>query len=482
MTNNIALTGGVLTTSQRELTPEDLAPNNYLTIVWKDVNVGDLIKHLDIDNEKAIEYSNRLSASIDNAISNNKVQYAGQNKFINLESIAKYVAQNSIDAGAQRTVINALIGVASGGAKKLPNNVTNLCLNMFGNIADKTARKLGFTDPHNIFSQVAGQNVINVLGELGKQTKSFLDDKIKEINGSKKTNTVSSEGDEKNKKQYAGLLLGLTTSDTESYEVTIPRKKVEDGSDYTTHLLPQPFKKEFSVKLTNKILSSDFNQLTEINAIEYTKDKLIEIAQSKTLFDIYIRLSADKIYKRSNVVFSSLSFTKDEGSGNSYTATFTIEPIGSFKTKTFISNKKYKSSGTGNSSSGSGNSRTQGNKTTNGNSVNVGYFDKKYDQLKNATMKSKNDVINYAKNHNPKFALMHVEGGNPEYLFVDRDSVTMYKNTYILKRDVSKVPFHGSQGDYHEEVMMLRPGVSVFGGIVTVDTRRGKGRYTINVY
>ena len=189
--------------------------------------------------------------------------------------------------------------------------VTNLCLNMFGNIADKTARELGFTDPHNIFSQVAGQNVINVLGELGKQTKSFLDDKIKEINGSKKTNTVSSEGSGTNKKQYAGLLLGLTTSDTESYEITIPRKKIEDGSDYTTHLLPQPFKKEFSVKLTNKILSSDFNQLTEINAIEYTKDKLIEIAQSKTLFDIYIRLSADKIYKRSNVVFSSLSFTKE---------------------------------------------------------------------------------------------------------------------------------------------------------------------------
>lgn len=370
MTNNFTLVGAVDTTSQRELTPDDLAPNNYLTIVWKDVNIGDLIKHLDIDNEKAIEYSNQLNASIDNAISNNKVQYAGQNKYINLESIAKYVAQNSIDAGAQRTVINALIGVASGGAKKLPNNVTNLCLNMFGNIADKTARSLGLTDPHSIFSQVAGQNVINVLGELGKQTKSFLDDKIKEINGSKKTNTVSSEGSEINKKQYAGLLLGLTTSDTESYEVTIPRKKVEDGSDYTTHLLPQPFKKEFSVKLTNKILSSDFNQLTEINAIEYTKDKLIEIAQSKTLFDIYIRLSADKIYKRSNVVFSSLSFTKDEGSGNSYTATFTIEPINGFKTKSFVSNKKYKTSGTGNSSS----NRTKSNKTSSGDTIKHGYF------------------------------------------------------------------------------------------------------------
>lgn len=434
MATNFTLTGGIDISSQRELTPDDLAPNNYLTIVWKDVNIGDLIKHLDIDNEKAIEYSNQLNASIDNAISNNKVQYAGQNKYINLESIAKYVAQNSIDAGAQRTVINALIGVASGGAKKLPNNVTNLCLNMFGNIADKTARNLGLTDPHAIFSQVAGQNVINVLGELGKQTKSFLDEKIKEINGSKKTNTVSSEGTDKNKKQYAGLLLGLTTSDTESYEVTIPRKKVENGSDYTTHLLPQPFKKEFSVKLTNKILSSDFNQLTEINAIEYTKDKLIEIAQSKTLFDIYIRLSADKIYKRSNVVFSSLSFTKDEGSGNSYTATFTIEPINGFKTKTFVSNKKYKTAGTGNSSG------SPTNKTSTGNSIKVAYQD---DRQNVQTFKNIAEAQKFADASTPKYKIMavkeNVDNSDPvEFYFVSSDSCKphlAYPDIEVLNED-----------------------------------------------
>lgn len=428
MSNKISLVGGITTTYQKELVPDDLAPNNYLTIVWKDVNIGDLIKHLDIDNEKAIEYSNQLNASIDNAISNNKVQYAGQNKFINLESIAKYIAQNSIDAGVQRTVINALIGVASGGAKKLPNNVTNLCLNMFGNIADKTARKLGFTDPHNIFSQVAGQNVINVLGELGKQTKSFLDDKIKEINGSKKTNTVSSEGTDKNKKQYAGLLLGLTTSDTESYEVIIPRKKVENGSDYTTHLLPQPFKKEFSVKLTNKILSSDFNQLTEINAIEYTKDKLIEIAQSKTLFDIYIRLSADKIYKRSNVVFSSLSFTKDEGSGNSYTATFTVEPINGFKTKTFVSNKKYKSSGTGNSGNNSNSNRKQDKKTNGGNSLEVGYSQALGGKERGTSfVANKDELYNNAKIN--KQYLVYSPNLNPQWKYVDT------KETILATRD-----------------------------------------------
>ncbi|MBQ8379218.1 MAG: hypothetical protein IJX34_00205 [Clostridia bacterium] len=429
MTNNVSLTDGVVNISQRELIPDDLAPNNYLTIIWKDVNIGNLIKHLDIDNKKAIEYSNQLSASIDNAISNNKVQYAGQNKYINLESIAKYVAQNSIDAGVQRTVINALIGVASGGAKKLPNNVTNLCLNMFGNIADKTARELGFTDPHNIFSQVAGQNVINVLGELGKQTKSFLDDKIKEINGSKKTNTVSSEGSGTNKKQYAGLLLGLTTSDTESYEITIPRKKIEDGSDYTTHLLPQPFKKEFSVKLTNKILSSDFNQLTEINAIEYTKDKLIEIAQSKTLFDIYIRLSADKIYKRSNVVFSSLSFTKDEGSGNSYTATFTIEPINGFKTKTFVSNKKYKTSGTGNSGSGGESNREQSNKTNDGKSIKIGYLQNNLTK----TFSNAKEMNQYALDND---YYLFVSNLNEKIQFVHKDYVTdLPAGGYILKND-----------------------------------------------
>ena len=345
MTTNFTTTGDITTTSQKEIRPEDLAPNNYLTIIWKDVQTDKVVNTLDIDNKKAIEYTIQLNSAIDNAISNNNVSYAGQNKYINLESIAKYIAQNSIDNGTKLRVVNALIGVASGSGEKLSNDVTSLCLNVFGEVADRTARKLGFSDPQNIFSQVAGQNVIGVLGELGKQTKSFLDEKIKQINGSEKTNMTSSEGSENNKKNYVGLLLGLTTSDTESYEVTIPRKKVEDGSDYTTHLLPQPFKKEFSVKLTNKILSSDFNQLTEINAIEYTKDKMIEIAQSKTLFDIYIRLSEDKVYKRSNVVFSSLSFTKDEGSGNSYTATFTIEPINNFKTKTFVSNKKYGSTG-----------------------------------------------------------------------------------------------------------------------------------------
>lgn len=428
MKNNFVLTNGTTTTSQKEIIPEDLAPNNYLTIIWKDVQTGKVLSTLDINNDEVISFTNQLNSTIDNAISNNNVSYVGQNKYINLESIAKYIAQNSIDNGTKLRVVNALIGVASGSGEKLSNDVTNLCLNVFGEVADRTARKLGFSDPQNIFSQVAGQNVIGVLGELGKQTKNFLDEKIKQINGSEKTNMTSSEGTDSNKKNYVGLLLGLTTSDTESYEVIIPRKKVEDGSDYTTHLLPQPFKKEFSVKLTNKILSSDFNQLTEINAIEYTKDKMIEIAQSKTLFDIYIRLSADKVYKRSNVVFSSLSFTKDEGSGNSYTATFTIEPVNNFKTKTFVSNKKYKTSGTGNSSKGGTSNRNQNDKTSDGNSFKYGYdFKSGID-----TAKDINDLNNIAKNGN--CLILDRSDTNPRFSLIQKQNVAIVEEVKFGKK------------------------------------------------
>lgn len=373
-TNSPIITGGISTTAKQDYKPEDLAPNNYLTIIWKDTTDNKIINTLDINDEEAQQFNIELQNSIDSAISNNNVTYVGQNRFVNLESIGKYIAQNAIEASAKRTVVNALIGVASGSKQKLPNDVINLCLNLFGNIADETARDLGYTDPQQIFSQVAGENVISVFKSLGDKTKNFLDDCVSKINGTKKTDLTSSV-DESDKK-YVGLLLGLTTSDTESYEITIPRKKVESGSDYTTHLLPQPFKKDFTVILTNKVIKSNYSQIEEITAIEYTKDKLIEIANSHTPFDIYIRLSKDKIYKKSNVVFSSLSFAKDEGSGNTYTATFSIEPINEFKTKIFVSNKKYStgisSKGTGSGSTGSGN-RDQKNKTSDGKTLQVGW-------------------------------------------------------------------------------------------------------------
>lgn len=454
MADNL-ITGGVTTTNiiQQDLQPSDLAPNNYLTIVWKDVQTGKIVNTLDINNEEALEYTNRINSSIDNAIKNNNVSYVAQNKYLNIEAIGKYIAQNNISAGVKRSVVNALISVASGAGKKTPDNVVNLCLNVFGTVADKTARKLGYTDPHEIFSQVAGQNVITVLGELGRQAKTFLDDCISKINGKQKSNLTSQSGQKQSPKRYAGLLLGLTTSDTESYEITIPRRKVEDGSDYSTHLLPQPWKKEFSVMLTNKILSVNFDQLTEIDAIETTKNKMIEIAQSKTMFDIYIRLSEGKMYKKSNVVFSSLSFTKDENSGNGYTATFTIEPFNIFKTKTFISNKKYTSgsnagSGSGSKTQGTTN-RKQANKDKNGKSVTVGFSDNPV--VKDDKMKSRQDVINFAKKNG--YRVIHVKNGKPEYLFSQKNNIIKIDGVEVQLKDTrpSTNPLTGKSGRWFND-------------------------------
>ena len=254
MTTNKFNTAGVSSTStQVELTVKDLMPNNYLTIVWKDTATGKIASTLDINDEKASEYTISLNNAIDQAINSQKINYFGQNKYIDIQSIAKYIAQNTIEAGVQRSIVNALIGIATGNAKKTPDNIINLCLNGFGTIADKVARSLGWTDPHNVFSQVAGENVIGVFKELGNKTRDFLEDKIKDITKTKRTSVSTT--DKQTGKQYVGLILGLTTSDQESYEITIPRKKVEKGSDYTTHLLPQPFKKDFTVNLTNKVFS-----------------------------------------------------------------------------------------------------------------------------------------------------------------------------------------------------------------------------------
>lgn len=421
MTNNFTLSGGVTQTSQRDISIDELAPNNYLTIVWKDTKTGNIINTLDIDNEQSINFTNQLNGAIDNAIRNNNVTYAGQNRYINIESIAKYIAQNNIPAGTKRQVINALIGLISGAGKKTPDDVINLFLNVFGTIADKTARNFGWTDPHEIFSQVAGQNVITVLSQLGKQAKNFLDNCIRQFNGEEKTNVSSADGNKESKKQYVGLLLGITTSDNESYENTIPRKKVEDGSDYTTHLLPQPFKKDFTVKLTNKVLTSDFKQTDEINAIEYTKNKMIDILNSKTLFDIYIRLNDKVMYKRSNVTFSSLSFNKDEEIGNSYTATFTIEPINNFKIKTFVSTKKYGSTGSSAGTGGKGTNRKQDDKSSNGNSFNVGFSQGLGGDRAGVVQRTREEMIKEAKNRG--YWLKYSPKGNPEWRYVKPSEV-----------------------------------------------------------
>lgn len=437
----LILNGGISTTYTRDVVVDELAPNNYLTIIWKD-SKGNYTNTLDINDKEAVEYTNSLNNAIDSSIRNNNIPYLGQNKFINIEAIGKYLAQNNISAGAKRDVVNALIGIASGAGKKTPDNITNVCLNVFGTIADKTARKIGYTDPHEIFSQVAGENVLGVFKELGKQTQDWIDDTISKFS-KKKKNSISNSSKEEVK--YVGLLLGLTTSDSESMEITIPRKKVEEGSDYTTHLLPQPYKKDFSVILTNKILYPDYSQIKEIQNIEFTKNKLYEIANSHILFDIYIRLSNQQMYKRSNVYFSSLDITKDDTSGNGYRADFTIEPIGSFKTKTFISNKIFGNTGSG-SGAGSGagtgnNSKPLKEKTADGKYIDIYYADKQL-KLERDTLGS---ALARAKDKGEKYALKIIRhSGDPNapvsYVWIPKDQVYTGKSGHLIdKADIMTI-------------------------------------------
>lgn len=341
----LLITGGVSTTIQADYTPSDLAPNNYLTIIWKD-RQGKQYNSLDINDKEALQFTNDLNNAIEQGITSGNVSYIGSTRYVNVESIAKYLAQNMIETSPKRTIVNGFIGLLTGSQKELDDSTKNLIISIFGEVAEKTARTFGFSDPHEIFASFASENTIKLFSELGNQTSNYIQDCVAKFknrgkNGTSTKSKTSESGDKNTDKEYVGLILGLTTSDTESYDITIPRKKVEDGSDYTTHLLPQAFKKDFNVILTNKVLSTDYNRTLEIENIEKVKDKLIEIAQSRILFDIYIRLSADKCYKRSDVYFSSISFTKDEGSGNNYTCSFSVEPITAFKAKTFVSNRKY---------------------------------------------------------------------------------------------------------------------------------------------
>ena len=79
MTTNKFNTAGVSSTStQVELTVKDLMPNNYLTIVWKDTATGKIASTLDINDEKASEYTISLNNAIDQAINSQKINYFGQ--------------------------------------------------------------------------------------------------------------------------------------------------------------------------------------------------------------------------------------------------------------------------------------------------------------------------------------------------------------------------------------------------------------------
>ena len=442
----LLITGGVSTTVQADYEPTDLAPNNYLTIIWKD-RQGKQYNSLDINDKEALQFTNDLNNAIEQGITSGNVSYIGSARYVNIESIAKYLAQNMIDSSPKRTIVNGFIGLLTGSQKELDESTKNLIISIFGEVAEKTARTFGFSDPHEIFASFASENTIKLFSELGNQASDYIQGCIAKFKnrGKNETSTkskTSENGDKNTGKEYVGLILGLTTSDTESYDITIPRKKVEDGSDYTTHLLPQAFKKDFNVILTNKVLSTDYNRTLEIENIEKVKDKLIEIAQSRILFDVYIRLSADKCYKRSNVYFSSISFTKDEGSGNNYTCSFSIEPITTFKAKTFVSNRKYFPTASkpqnygyggysgGVSGYGGAPSDTYNEFNTNGGPIKTGWVTES-GKLQNQTFKDEEEMYRKARKENCEVLLFPDTLNGINFRFENKNNIV---TAVIVKR------------------------------------------------
>lgn len=203
-----------------DLTIDQLAPNNYLTIVWRNKD-GELANTIDVNNGCYARVTRDLNNTINQAISNNKIQYVGQNKFCNIETIGKYIANNTLGNNTQRRVANALINMSTGDPTKLPEMVSNTALNVFGGVAEKTAQNLGLSSPIGVFSQVAGENVISHLTNLSQKALDKLNKNKKQLNEPKDpdfTTTID-------KTQYMGLLIGITTSDTESMDISIPRKK-----------------------------------------------------------------------------------------------------------------------------------------------------------------------------------------------------------------------------------------------------------------
>lgn len=489
------------TSTTPDITIDRLAPNNYLTIVWKDTitnSIYNTYEDLAVDNNVLVQYTTSLNNAINNALNNtNSSALIGNNKYINVESIAKYLSQNIIPSGVKRDIVNAIIGLLTGSKSSLSSSAVNLMVNVFGDISKKVAKSLGFSDPHEAFASIVSENSLAFLNVLGKKTK----DKLVDFASNKLNlpiNKIKSKTGISSNVQYVGLLLGLTTSDTESYEITIPRRKVENGSNYTTHLLPQPFKKEFNVKLTNKVLSSVYDYEQEIDNIEKVKNKLIEISQSHTTFDIYIRLSNGHMYKKSNVVFSSISFQKDEGSGNGYECSFTIEPIEEFYTKTFISDRKYfptisnsnsgsgTSSGTGKTGSSrgggkSGKNKNIANKNGNGGSQiyrsNLGWG--KDGVVKDTQVNNLQEAIYLSKSFssNSGGPMSTVSYGNkesrpdlPDYSAVPTKMCTTTKEGYYLPKQYTK-PEYGYKkvGDRVQQVVT---GYTLADGVIAMDDGR----------
>ena len=155
----LLITGGVSTTVQADYTPSDLAPNNYLTIIWKDKQ-GKQYNSLDINDKEALQFTNDLNNAIEQGITSGNVSYIGSTRYVNVESIAKYLAQNMIESSPKRTIVNGFIGLLTVSQKELDYSTKKLIISIFGEVAEKTARTFGFSDPHDIFASFASENTI----------------------------------------------------------------------------------------------------------------------------------------------------------------------------------------------------------------------------------------------------------------------------------------------------------------------------------
>ena len=73
---NIIISGGVSeTVRNNNYNAQDLAPNNYLTIIWKDTTTKSsttMLKEL-ISTESSIQIQQELTNTIESAVSNNQL-------------------------------------------------------------------------------------------------------------------------------------------------------------------------------------------------------------------------------------------------------------------------------------------------------------------------------------------------------------------------------------------------------------------------
>lgn len=352
-------------TNKSDFSIDNLAPNNYLTIMWNNQDTKTKVQTLSVDMETYNEMFEMMHNSTQNVLSGGIYKIIN-NKYLNIGSVAKYFAQTTFDSYGARQAVNGIINVLQDG--KIQNDdVLNAVLYYSGDILSDVAKDYGISDVNPLIQQLAGQNILNNFNGLGffesfcNKTQDWTNKSEAELNERMLTLPYSEDDITK---EYSGILLGITESDTHSIDIDIPRKRTESGYNYTSHVIVNPFKKDLKLKLTNKYITGIYDKATEVDSIESTRDLIESIANSKMRFDIYIRLSDRKYRCYPNLMFSSLSFDKNSSTGMSYDFTCTIEPVEEYIPKTYIFTPPASScSVKNNKSTATNNSRTAGGNT-----------------------------------------------------------------------------------------------------------------------